>query len=255
MAFFGKSPFARRFLSQRMREIVERKQAQAASAPTASRPPIAVGKAAPTAPERRIRVLERAEPEERRVSMDRQINANGWMVGVLNKMAKMGTVVMPSGISPTEIATLDGPLVLNHRSGADLLNACKIAVQGHAEKSTTSGVKVAATDLVVSLTEKAFGYVVRIAGPVTNFPNGIIALKVIFDKGASTEKTYNYIMKGTNNVYEAIILAYSDNAGRGQVVPADTIEITIVDGTSPVVDGETWLSIESLNARDLGAGR
>jgi hypothetical protein len=180
----------------------------------------------------------------------------GWIVAVLEKMVKSSVVCVPTGIGKTQVAPIDGPLSLVHQSVSEAVNACAIAVAGFATKGAKAAIAPAAPgNLTLQLAVKAFGYIIRFSSPPTEWPGGMIPFKVVFDTGLGTERTFNFTIRGDRHIYEAIILSYADNAGKGEITTATTVDVTVTNAVGAYVAASTWLSIESLNARDLGIAR
>lgn len=179
----------------------------------------------------------------------------GWIIPVLNKMVNKSVVTLPTQVGQTQIAPTSGPLTLNHSTLQEAIEACAIAVQGHSTKQSIAKQTPATGNLVLEITEKAFGYVVRYSAPATEFPGGMIPFTALFDEGLATERTFAFTIKGSRHIYEAIILSYSDNAGKGQIVPATTLKVTVDVTKAAIVASSTWVSLESLNSRDLGVSK
>jgi hypothetical protein len=117
-------------------------------------------------------------------------------------------------------------------------------------------VKVAATDLAVTITEDMFGCVFTIGMPRQTANNAAVTLAVAFTiAGAavtSTLKLFPIVDSGrTNTIYQAFILATSNNAGKGTPAKATEVTVTILDGEALLIDDATTLSVESLNMRDI----
>lgn len=181
---------------------------------------------------------------------------SGWIAKYLQKLAENSQVCMP--VNDCAISPKTGPLKLAHPNITSLVKACQIAVQGAATKVATAVECPAAPGAwTMTIAQRAFGWVFSFEQSLTNFPCGNINFQVAMD--ADPLRTFTYNVKGSKNKYEFLILSIVSNAGIGEVVPCNSVVVTIDIPNSAVVRAVagppatpgTYISGETLNARDL----
>jgi len=204
-----------------------------------------------------------------------------WILGALNKMATTRQAVL--ALTPNCEIAVDNASAVFHGYGSlrELYTACTAVCQGSAQKSvgaalsgnTTglvsaqamSGAAFAVTNktIAASDTNTVFGWRVRITAAVTNFAYRPVRVQVgtvvasATALAAPTSPVLSFLVIPRKLPVDVIVLSVSNAAGYFTVVPGfinNSLGTTLSVQTicSPdTVDANTFVSFESLNARDL----
>jgi hypothetical protein len=143
-------------------------------------------------------------------------------------------------------------------SFADLLSLVVSNLQGSSSKQGASDVKAAGVDLTATVTTNMFGCVVTVSFPRANVGvtevSGTVAFTINAVAVTSTVRIFPQVHRGDFiSAYQFVILATTDDKGRGTPAVATAVTVTFADGQAGLTDGETTLAVESLNMRDLTA--
>lgn len=126
---------------------------------------------------------------------------------------------------------------------------------GASVKNFTDGLKVAAANLVVNNTQSGWGYVIKVATPFNVARNqGVNVSITLGGVGTTLTVRLDPVSRPGSMVsmMEFVVLSVANNGGIGQPANATSCQATLNDAQAGVVDGQTSMSVESLNARDLG---
>jgi hypothetical protein len=184
----------------------------------------------------------------------------GWIVPLLAQAVKTGRVLVP--MSNCRITTTDGPLTLNYPGGMpgleSIIASCKNVDQGSSIKAWAKGEAPAVPGVVNVdlLTNQCCAYVIKISDPVNYARHGEIDFALTFDFGGPTARTFNFGVTGQDNIYEAFILAFTNNGGKGEVGRSEALRFSINTTGQPVNDGllaapPTAFTVESINEYDF----
>lgn len=136
-----------------------------------------------------------------------------------------------------------------------LRNVVVANTQGASVKQFADGLKVAAVALTVTNSQSGWGYVIKVSTPFQSARNQGVNLSIVLG-GVGTTITVRLDPVARKGelicMMEFVVLSVANNGGIGQPANATSCAVTMADGQAGVVDGATSLSVESLNARDLG---
>lgn len=176
---------------------------------------------------------------------------NGWIIPYLAKAVEESRVVIP--LTKGRIMVGTGPLRLAHKSVQDAVEACKIAAAGSSTKVVVPTQAPAAPgDLTANIQTQVFGALVRISDSFNQHGLNVMKVEMGFKAGTGDSGVDDavFYVGGYSNIFEFIALSVSNNAGVGQIKTSQRVNIKIASGSGIRAEG-TWISLESLNLRDL----
>lgn len=172
----------------------------------------------------------------------------GWLGPVLNQLGNTKRWALAR--HPENQAYIVGnfPLLTVYNSPQELLNACRIAVQGSAAKIFAQA-PWAGVDLVQTLTgTKVFGVKVRITNSFLNFRYGAYNVRLL--DGATL--LGQVVVLASHIPVDIVILATNNAAGQATVVPITNPVVTFLAAENTALVTNDQIYAESLNMRDIG---
>jgi hypothetical protein len=193
---------------------------------------------------RRLNKLQKGSPEMK----------FGWMAPIFSKMGqtrRWAWSLNPSNqVIVTGTSTVQQPLLMIHKSGGEVLNAARLAVQGKSEKIIGQTVwPVVPADTSVTLTgTTVFGVRVRVSNSVLNFKYGAVNIRVL--DGATLR---GEVWVQVNQLpLDLILMTIAFANGLASIVPVVNPIVTfLLANNTALVSGDV-LYAESLNMRDIG---
>jgi hypothetical protein len=176
----------------------------------------------------------------------------GWMAPLFSKMGqtrRWAWSLNPANqIIITGTATISQPLLMIHSSGAEVLNAARLAVQGKSEK-IISQAAWAAADLSLTLTgTTVFGVRVRISNSVLNFKYGAVNVRLL-DAAILRGEVWVQVNQLPMDI---IMFAITPANGLASIVPIVNPIVTLLFANNAALVTGDIAYAESLNMRDIG---
>jgi hypothetical protein len=191
-----------------------------------------------------------------------QLRQFGWIGPTLSECGATARYALSLNPDNDVIIANTYPLECLSTSPASLINACMLAVQGDSGKTYASYIATATqatTNQTIDLTtntKNAFGAFVRISNSTTNFGYGTYEIQLANNATVMS----SILIQVTSLPVEVIILAISNNAGKGSVTQDPAPKIIIPFSNSAGVGNLNYNTVktadifyaETLNMRDIG---
>lgn len=182
---------------------------------------------------------------------DDPISKFGWIGKALSVMGNTRRWAVSLNPSNQIIINQSFPLMMVHDSPVEVLNACRIAVQGEGAKTINQSLapSPAANFTVSAGTKKVFGVRVRISNSVLNFKFGTYNIQLL--DGAVLLGQVFVVVKELP--LDIVMLGISNVSGQATIIPIAVPNVTMNSADNPaLVAGSDVVHAESLNMRDIG---
>jgi hypothetical protein len=145
----------------------------------------------------------------------------------------------------------------------EFMKLLRANITGASNKTIVRRQKVAGQDLVVTIaagsgagqTQGFAALLITLSTPILQAKQVGIDMTVAIGGGATQSISFEPVVrKGDNiSVMQVVVLAVSDNAGRGSPARGNSVVVTCADGVGNpgLVDGATILEVETINLRDF----
>jgi hypothetical protein len=215
--------------------------AQEMEAPPYAREMVRAGLRRPTAP-------LPARPRANAMAKTDPLSKFGWIGPILSLMANNRRWINSINPSNQVIMSTGYPLLMLHSTPGDVLNAARLAVQGHASKVIAQSVWAAADNTLTLTGSVVFGVRIRVSNAITTFKFAAVNVQVL--NGATV--IADFYVQVNQLPLDVIVFTTSNANGLASIVPVTNPIVKFLLATNPTLATGDALYAESLNMRDIG---